>query len=137
MGSLICEIVTPASLLFSEEVHFVSVPAAEGEIGVLARRAPFMSTINRGVVRVKREENSEVIAFAVSGGYVETDGDKVVVLASRAEEVGTLGLESVREQKAENEKKLATLPAEDPRGAFYRDELAWYTLLETQLTSPR
>ena len=134
MNTLICEIVTPEKLLFSEVVYFVSVPATEGEIGILARRAPFMSTLNRGVVRVKREENSEAVPFAVAGGYVEADGRKVVVLADRAEVIGKLDLESVREAKAENEKRLAALPEGDSRAVFCRDEVAWYTLLETQLT---
>ena len=137
MPSLICEIVTPASLLFSEEVNFVSVPASLGEIGVLAKRSPFMSTLKSGVVRIKREADSEAIAFAVSGGYVETDGRKLVVLANRAEAMDRFDLEGVREQKAQNEAKLAALASDDPLAAFFRDELAWYTLLETQLSSGR
>ena len=134
MSKLVCEIVTPESLLFSEEVSFVAVPATEGEIGILAKRAPIMSTLKLGVVRVKREENSEAISFAVAGGYFEADGSRVVVLADRAEAIGKLSLDSVREAKAENEKKLASLPEGDSRGVFYRDEVAWYTLLETRLT---
>jgi len=134
MGTLICEIVTPERLVFSEEVYFVSVPATEGDVGMLVRRAPFMSTLRCGVVRVKKEENSEAIPFAVAGGYVETDGHKVVVLADRAEVIGKLDLESVREARADNEKKLATISEDDSRAAFFRDEVTWYTLLETQLT---
>jgi len=134
MSTLICEIVTPDRLLFSEEVHFVSLPATEGEIGILARRAPFMSTLNRGVVRVKKEENGEVVPFAVAGGYVEADGIKVVVLADRAEVLGKLDLDSVREAKLDNEKKLAAMAEGDSRAAFFRDEVAWFTLLETHLT---
>ena len=134
MSTLTCDIVTPESLLFSEEVNFVSVPASEGEIGILSKRAPVMSTLKRGVVRIKREEHGETIAFAVAGGYVEADGNKVVVLADRADAVGRLDLEAVREAKAENEKKLASLAEDDSRSVFYRDEVAWYTLLETQLT---
>ena len=134
MSKLVCEIVTPERLLFSEEVFSVSVPAAKGDLGILVRRAPIMSTLNRGVVRVRKEEHGEVTSFAVAGGYIETDGKKVVVLADRAEAIGKLSLEAVHEARADNEKKLASVGEDDSRSAFYRDEIAWYKLLESQLT---
>jgi len=134
MSSFLCDIVTPEALLFSEEVYFVSVPGSDGEFGVLERRAPIMSTLKLGVVRVKREEHGKDIVFAVDGGYVESDGHKLVVLADRAEEVGKLTLEQVREGKQQNEHKLTSLSEDDSRAAFYHDEVSWFTLLETQLT---
>jgi F-type H+-transporting ATPase subunit epsilon len=133
MATFNCDIVTPESLLFSEEVQFVSVPATEGEFGVLAKRSPIMSTLNRGEIRIRREEGGEMLSFAVSGGYVESDGAKIVVLASRAADVSTLVSDEVGSGKAEAEKKLNTLAEDDSQAAFYRDELAWYTLLETLL----
>ncbi|MDR3037273.1 MAG: ATP synthase F1 subunit epsilon [Coriobacteriales bacterium] len=134
MSSLICDIVTPESLLFSEEVYLVSVPATEGGIGILSKRSPIMSTLGKGEVRIRREEGSEPLNFAVAGGYVESDGNKVVVLASRAADVGKLDAEQVRTEKTESEKKLAALSEDDSRAVFYRDEVAWYTLLESLLS---
>jgi F-type H+-transporting ATPase subunit epsilon len=133
MSSIICDIVTPASLLFSEEVYSVAVPATEGEFGVLAKRAPIMSTLKSGAVRIRREEGGEPLRFAVAGGYVESDGSKVVVLASRAVDVGTLNIDEVRGEKTDAEKKLASLAADDSQAAFYRDEIAWFKLLESLL----
>ena len=133
MASLICEIVTPENLLFSEEVHFVSVPATEGEFGVLSKRAPIMSTLNLGEVTIKRDESAEPVRFAVDGGYVEADGAKVVVLANRAADITTIDADAVQTAKSDSEKRLAALAEDDSRAAFLRDELAWYTLLETLL----
>ncbi|MDR1014944.1 MAG: ATP synthase F1 subunit epsilon [Coriobacteriales bacterium] len=133
MASFLCDIVTPASLLFSEEVSFVSVPATEGEIGILAKRSPIMSTLRGGEIRIKREEGDAALRFAVAGGYVESDGNKVVVLASRAVGVDTLDAEEVRVAKEASEKELAAFAADDSRAAFYRDELSWYTLLQALL----
>ena len=45
------ELVTPAKLVRSEEVHMVVVPGTEGEFGVLEGHAPFMSTIRDGAVQ--------------------------------------------------------------------------------------
>jgi F-type H+-transporting ATPase subunit epsilon len=134
MATFICDIVTPENLLFSEEVSFVSVPATEGEFGVLAKRSPIMSTLNSGAINIRREESGEMLRFAVAGGYVESDGNKLVVLASRAIDVSTVDPDEARDSRAEAEKKLAALAEDDSRTAFYRDELVWYTLLETLLT---
>jgi F-type H+-transporting ATPase subunit epsilon len=133
MASLICEIVTPESLLFSDEVYFVSVPGTEGEFGVLTKVAPIMSTLNRGEVVIKTAQDATPIRYAVAGGYVEADGSKVVVLANRAADVKTVDPEEVSAAKADAEKKLATLAEDDSHAAFLRDEVAWYTLLETLL----
>jgi F-type H+-transporting ATPase subunit epsilon len=133
MASLICEIVTPESLLFSEEVHFVSVPATEGEFGVLSKRAPIMSTLNLGEVVIKRDESATPVRFAVAGGYVEADGAKVVVLANRAADITTIDADATQASKSDAEKRLAALAEDDSHAAFLRDELAWYTLLETLL----
>ena len=132
-SSFLCDIVTPESLIFSEEINFISAPAAEGEIGILYKRAPVMSSLNLGEVRVKRQQDGESISFAVSGGYMETVGTKVVILASRAQELGKMALDEVRVAKDDADKKLASLAPEDPQSAYYRDELAWYTLLERLL----
>ena len=48
------ELVTPAKLIRSEEVHMVVVPGAEGEFGVLEGHAPFMSTIRNGDLAIYR-----------------------------------------------------------------------------------
>ena len=111
----------------------MSVPATKGELGILPRRAPIMSTLSQGVVRVKKEEKSDARVFAVAGGYVENDGFKVVVLADRAEALDKHDLEAVRQAKAENEKKLAAMGESDSRAAFVKNEISWYTLLEAQL----
>ena len=43
MADLHFELVTPEKLVFSEDVHMVVVPGIEGEFGVLAGHAPYMS----------------------------------------------------------------------------------------------
>ena len=52
------ELVTPARLVRSEDVHMVVVPGAEGEFGVLEGHAPFMSTIRDGALKIYRSEGA-------------------------------------------------------------------------------
>ncbi len=133
MSKFFCDIVTPEKELFSEEINFIVVPGSEGEIGLLAKHAPTISTLKLGEIRLKMEEDSETISYLVNGGYVEAIGTKVVVLASRAEKVGDTSLEDVRAKKADSEGKLSKVDESDSRAAFYRDEVAWYALMETLL----
>ncbi|RME65638.1 MAG: F0F1 ATP synthase subunit epsilon, partial [Alphaproteobacteria bacterium] len=46
------ELVSPERLLMSIQAAMVVVPGVEGDFGVLAGHAPFMSTVRPGVVSV-------------------------------------------------------------------------------------
>ena len=124
-----CEIVTPDCMLYSGEVVLVSAPAAEGEIGLMYLCSPIMSTLNRGQVRIKETENGEVIRYAVGGGYIEADGRKVVVLASKAINLAEVDVSIANERIASNEKRLTELAEDDSRAVFIREEIEWQRYL--------
>jgi len=79
------ELVTPARLVRSEEVHMVVVPGTEGEFGVLEGHAPFMSTIRDGAVQVFRTENAQPELIEVRGGFAEVSEKGLTVLAEHVE----------------------------------------------------
>ncbi|WP_260922504.1 ATP synthase F1 subunit epsilon [Novosphingobium sp. 9] len=75
------ELVTPARLVRSEEVHMVVVPGTEGEFGVLEGHAPFMSTVADGALMVYRTENAAPEAIQITGGFAEVGANGLTVLA--------------------------------------------------------
>ena len=79
------ELVTPAKLVRSEDVHMVVVPGAEGEFGVLEGHAPFMSTISDGTVKVYRTENAQPEEIRIQGGFAEVSASGLTVLAEHVE----------------------------------------------------
>ena len=79
------ELVTPAKLVRSEDVHMVVVPGAEGEFGVLEGHAPFMSTIEDGTVQVYKDASSAPESIAVRGGFAEVGENGLTVLAEHVE----------------------------------------------------
>jgi F-type H+-transporting ATPase subunit epsilon len=79
------ELVTPAKLVRSEEVHMVVVPGTEGEFGVLEGHAPFMSTIRDGAVQVFKTENAQPELIPVRGGFAEVSEKGLTVLAEHVE----------------------------------------------------
>ena len=80
------ELVTPARLVRSEDVHMVVVPGTEGEFGVLEGHAPVMSTIRDGAVKVYRTDGATPEEIPVRGGFAEVSANGLTVLAERVED---------------------------------------------------
>jgi F-type H+-transporting ATPase subunit epsilon len=79
------ELVTPAKLVRSEDVHMVVVPGTEGEFGVLEGHSPFMSTIRDGVIKVYKTESGAPEDIFVQGGFAEVGDNGLTVLAEHVE----------------------------------------------------
>ena len=77
------ELVTPAKLVRSEEVHMVVVPGAEGEFGVLEGHAPLMSTVRDGLVSIYKSEGAQPDSIAIEGGFAEVNEKGLTILAER------------------------------------------------------
>jgi F-type H+-transporting ATPase subunit epsilon len=80
------ELVTPAKLVRSEDVHMVVVPGAEGDFGVLEGHAPFMSTIRDGAVQVYASANAAPETIMIEGGFAEINEKGLTVLAEKIDE---------------------------------------------------
>lgn len=99
MGAFRLDIVTVERVVYSEDVDGVVLPGGEGELGVLPRHAPLLTSLKPGELRVKK--GGEEIAMAVSGGFLEVRPDKVIVLADaaeRAEEIDEARAEAARQR---------------------------------------
>ena len=84
MADLHFELVTPEKLVMSDDVYMVVVPGTEGEFGVLAGHAPFMSTLRDGDLAVYRTAGSAPDKIPVSGGFAEVSDRGLTVLAESA-----------------------------------------------------
>ena len=86
MADLHFELVTPERLVRSEEVFMVVVPGSEGDFGVLAGHAPYMSTLRNGEVAIYRSGFADTPErIPVEGGFAEVSERGLTVLAERAE----------------------------------------------------
>ncbi len=85
MADLHFELVTPERQVRSESVTMVVVPGTEGDFGVLAGHAPFMSTLRNGDIAIYRGGmNVEPERIAVEGGFAEVSDRGLTVLAEKA-----------------------------------------------------
>jgi len=79
------ELVTPARLVRSEDVHMVVVPGTEGEFGVLEGHAPLMATVRDGSIKIYRTPGTEFETIEVRGGFAEVSANGLTVLAEHVE----------------------------------------------------
>jgi F-type H+-transporting ATPase subunit epsilon len=82
MATIQFDLVSPESLLMSEAVDQVDVPGSEGDFGVLAGHAPFVTTLRPGILTVYR--GSDALQVVVNGGFAEVNPDGLTVLADMA-----------------------------------------------------
>ena len=85
MADLHFELVTPEKLVRSDDVHMVVVPGAEGDFGVMAGHAPFMTTLKDGELKVYRSAGSTFDTIRVSGGVAEVGDKGLTILAESVE----------------------------------------------------
>lgn len=123
--TLLCEIVTPERIIYTNEVRMVVAPTIDGEIGILPLHAPLVSALKAGEIRV-RYGNDEVEWFAVSGGYVQVHMDKVIILADQAVIASQVDVERARKAMELTQQRLAELPR-DAEGEITscEQELKW------------
>ena len=99
MAKIKLEIVTAERLVYSDEVDGITVPGASGELGILPQHASLMTIITPGVIAVKK--GGEETILAVSGGFMEVQPERVIILADtaeRAEEIDIARAEEARKR---------------------------------------
>lgn len=81
-------LVSPEREVFSGLVDQVDAPGVEGDFGVLANHAPFMTALREGVVTVMDGSNRR--QFLVEGGFADVTPAGLTILAERATEVAVV-----------------------------------------------
>ena len=98
------ELATPNRLVVSEDVEEVVAPGLQGYFGVLPGHVPFLTSLQSGEVsyRIGRTEQY----LAVSGGFAEVQGDRVTILAERAERPEEIDRERALRARQRAERRL-------------------------------
>jgi len=124
--TLLCEIVTPESILYTNEVEMVVATTPQGEIGILPLHAPVVTMLSPGEVRLRFGATaSDWEYFSISGGYLQVHEDKVIILADNAVSVSQIDAKRAKESAELIKSRLAELPpGSDERDEMVRD-LEW------------
>lgn len=98
MNSFEAQILTPEGALFDGEVTGVRIPGTEGSFEVKTGHAPIISTLQPGLLLVRKTDGEE-LQFAVSGGLVEVHNNVLNLLAEAAEPVDKIDVERAKKAK--------------------------------------
>jgi F-type H+-transporting ATPase subunit epsilon len=94
------EIVTPTAIVYSQDVHMVTLPAIEGQIGIYPHHVPLLTRIVPGEIIVTKDGQDEFLA--VGGGLVEITGESVAIVTDMA-----VAAKDIDEAKAEEARQRA------------------------------
>lgn len=112
-----CEIVSQDRIVFQGDVDIVVVPGVEGVMGILPHHAPLLSSLQYGIVTVRKEGREEY--FTVAGGVVEVAENEVTILANAAENVDEINI-----QRAEAARQRAEAMLKDQTAVKEEDQAA-------------
>lgn len=92
------EIITPEEEIFSSTIYSLRVPAHDGELGVLPGHAPLLASLQPGIVRVRRSEDSDRTAyFSITGGFLDVGPEQTIILADACERPDGIDLDRAEE----------------------------------------
>src|SRR6478735_8077223 len=111
------DLVSPERLLLSEAVDQVDVPGSEGDFGVLAGHAPFVTTLRPGILVVYR--GGDALRVVVNGGFAEVNPEGLTVLADMA-----VPIEDFDRAMLDGQIKDAEEDVADAKDPWLRDKLA-------------
>ena len=123
------EVLTPEGEVFNGEVEMVSTRTTLGQIGILARHAPLLATLEPTELRLYTTE-TDVLRFAQGEGYLQVGGNHAMLLVEEAHPLAELDAADLRERLriAEQELEQAGEDTERRRVAE-RDKRRWERFL--------
>jgi len=100
------EIISPESIIFSDEVKMVTLPSYEGDISILKKHISIIIVLRPGIIKVQKN-NENFKEFFVQNGTVEYFNDSLVVLSTSAISVKDLSKEFVDNLSKDTQDQLA------------------------------
>jgi len=123
------EVLTPEGKVFSGEVEMVSTRTTLGQIGILARHAPLLATLEPTELRLYTTE-TDVLRFAQAEGYLQVGGNHALLLVEEAHPLEELDAADLRERLRVAEEELEQAGEDtERRQVALRDKKRWERFL--------
>ena len=103
MASIPFKLITPTKVMFDGDADLVIATTTEGEEGILAHHAPFLSALKPGVLRANIIENGAAkrLELATAEGFMQALPDRVTVLVDEALAFEDIDVAAARTELAE------------------------------------
>ncbi len=116
MPTFAASLVVPERVLLEEEVEAVVLRTDVGDATFMPGHMRLIGALVPGPVRFQREDGTEA-RVAVHGGFVQVDGEHVVILAPVAERAEEIDVARARRALESADQRLAELGGARPSGA--------------------
>lgn len=114
MSTLPFKLITPTKVIFEGDAELVIATTTEGEEGILAQHAPFLSALKPGVLRANIIEGGAArrLELATAEGFMQALPDRVTVLVDQALTFEEVDVAATRSELADatERQKAATEP---------------------------
>lgn len=115
-GSFHLSVVTPEREVLALDANFVVFPAYDGEMGILAHRAPLLAKLGAGLLRVDEAGGGKRRLF-IAGGFAQMVDNKLTLLTEEALAPEKITVEAAKRSLAEAGKLPNQTDAENQRRA--------------------
>jgi F-type H+-transporting ATPase subunit epsilon len=105
-------VLTPEGPVFDGVAQMVIIPSVAGEVGILARHAPFIAQLRVGDVRIHQPDGT-VVVYATTEGYSAVEDDHLLVLVEQAELFEEIDLARAQAALERAEQQLADTSLDD------------------------
>ena len=98
MAKISFDLVSPENLVFSDDAGMIIVPGKDGDIGILPGHSKVISSLRSGRVMIYDEDRNLLKSFFVSGGFVEINPEKCIVLAESVNDMSELDKSAIEKE---------------------------------------
>jgi F-type H+-transporting ATPase subunit epsilon/F-type H+-transporting ATPase subunit delta len=88
------EILTPDKLIFNSEASEVTIPAYEGQMGILKDHIPLVTFLRPGVIFIQGQKDKK---YYVDEGTVEFSNNNLLILTSTVKDLTELDQNTINE----------------------------------------
>ncbi len=99
-------VITPDSIVFSDDIRFVVARTGSGDIGILPNHSPLVATLRIWPVKIEMP-NGETHELAVFGGFIEVNANEVNIVTPNCELPEAIDLDRAKRAKERAERRLA------------------------------
>jgi len=99
------EIISPESIIFSDDTKMVTLPSYEGDMSILKNHISVITLLRPGIIKVQKNDGN-FEDFFVQDGTVEYFNDSLVVLSASVTNVKDLSKEFVDNLNKDTQDKL-------------------------------
>ena len=109
--NFLVEIISPDKSILKSEAIEVTIPAYEGQIGILKDHIPLITFLRPGIVVIKK--NDEEKSFFVEDGTVEFVNNNLLILSTSAKSLDNFNKESIDTLIKDSQEKINNAESND------------------------